>query len=162
MSSSDLETKYNLDRLDKGWFYCYKILVYIYFGFTTLDTPYNFGLAIYALFDLERDSRTHFASGTCNLYLMWLLYCQLAAIKYRDFTDAREAMNGFIYFIFIKTAIFLIAFFLLYKYLDVTSAILLGAPLIVFICIFFGSIQVYLLLKKNESSEYQNVDPEIP
>jgi len=151
-----------LGRLDKGWFYCYKILVYIYLGFTIVDTLYNFALAIYALFDSEGDSRTSFAFAMSDLYLIWFLHCQLEAIKYRDFTAAREAMNGFILFLVIKTAIILIAFYFLYNYFNVTFAILLGAPFIVFLCVFFGSVQVYLLLKKNQPGQYQNMNHVAP
>jgi len=151
-----------LDRLDKGWFYCYKIVVYIYLGFTILETLSNFALAIYALFSSGGDPRTSFAFAMSDLYLIWFLHCQLEAINNMDFTAAREAMNGFILFIVIKTALLLIAFYFLYDYLDVTSAILYGAPFIVFVCVFFGSVQVYLLLKKNQSGGYQNMNHVAP
>jgi len=129
---------------DKGWFFCYKIILYIY----------AVAEAILVISNLARLS--HLGSGF-YVYLVYILeplvllvfvVFEILAMKHRDFQKAKIALYGFAGYIVVYIILFIIV---LISNIESTYKSELLVQMIVSLVLFFvfivwGSIQVYKAL----------------
>jgi len=148
-----------LDQLDKGCFHCYKIVLGIYLGLTMLGMILLVALFIHAGGNPAILTVNIMLNVTVLRFIIW----QLEAMQKRDLNRATEALIGFIiYFVFTVLYIFGVSY-AAYGSLESDFTIQAGASLGVFVvCVFFGSVQVYLFLKKNQSGGYRNMNHVAP
>ena len=153
----------NLDRLDKGWFYCYKIIVDIYLGLTVLGPIFLLVASFQALSNSTGDASTITFTFFMNAMMLHLLNYQLQAITKRDLKAAKDALLGFTFYFFLNLFYLIGMSLAVYGTLNTTFAIQYGVALGVFlVCILIGSVQVYLFLKRNKSDSYQHMNHVAP
>ncbi len=149
----------NLNPLDKGWFYVYKVILYIFFALTILGTLSLIYFCFYALINSQGFPPSIGFTFALNMLLIRLFIWQLEAMEKRDLKVAKEALIGFSIYIGLNAVIVLGISLAASGSLATSSVIQFASALAVFVvCVFFGSIKVYLFLKKNQSGSYQNMN----
>lgn len=158
-SNSHNNTNNSLDQLDKGCFYCYKIVLGIYLGLLMLGTILLIAFFIH--------SGGNYVVVTVNVMLnliaLRLIIWQLEAIQKRDLDKATEALIGFVMYLVLDVLYILGVSFAAYGGLGSEFTAQACASLGIFVfCVFLGSVQVYLLLKKQKSGGYRNMNHVAP
>jgi len=153
-----LSRENNLNKLDHGCFQCYKVVLYIILAIAII------AIANIVVVSLQyRVNVGDFTSALLlNLFLAVFIVFQLQAIHQRDLSKAKIALTGFVAYL-ILFPVYVVGFSLYdIGYIPTDLAIQSAFSILGFaICILFGSIQVYQLLKRNQrnpSDSYQNLN----
>ncbi len=129
---------------DKGWFFCYKIILYIY---AVLE-------AILVISNIARLS--HLGSG----FYVWFVYileplvllifvvCEILAMKNRDFQKAKIALYGFMGYIAVYIILFIIVLIsnIDSQYKSELLIQMIVSLVVFFVFIVYGAVQVYKAL----------------
>ncbi len=148
----------NLNQLDRGWFQCYKVILYLYLAISIIAIANVIVISLQ-----ERVNKVDFSSALLiNLAPVVFIVIQLQAIQRRDLSKAKIALTGFVVYLIIFPVYVVGVSIYDMGYIPTILAVQCALSIVGFaIGILFGSIQVYQFLKRNQRNPpdgFQNLN----